>query len=177
MSRLIASTSPLTTSAAPKATANPTSGLSSNALPPIRPAKNAYEAQTTPEIAVARMNRRHEYLMSPQLRVTAVRPPGMNRQTMISPMPNRRSERSAQSSRAAPFSPEKNRRVAHGPNRHPIRYDRLSPANAPTAAQSTSRKIRGSVDPAVATPNAMITVSLGSTGSTASRHGSANASR
>ena len=54
MSRLIASTSPLTTSAAPKATANPTSGLSSNALPPIRPARNAYEAQTTPEIAVAR---------------------------------------------------------------------------------------------------------------------------
>ena len=177
MSRRIASTSPLTTSAAPNATANPSSGMPSNALPPIRPARNAYDAQTTPEIEVATRNRRHEYPTSPQLSVTAVRPPGMNRHTMISPMPNRVSERSAQSFRAAPFSPEKNRRVAQGPKRHPIRYDRLSPANAPTAAHSTSSRIRGSVDPAVATPNAMMTVSLGTTGSTASRQGSTNAIR
>jgi len=121
--------------------------------------------------------RRHEYLMSPQLRVTAVRPPGMNRQTMMSPMPYRCSERSAQARRAAPFSPEKNRRVAHGPKRHPIRYDRLSPANAPAAAHSRIRKIRGSDDPAVATPNAMITVSLGRMGTTASKQGSPNAIR
>jgi hypothetical protein len=58
-----------------------------------------------------------------------------------------------------------------------MRYDRLSPANAPAAAQATIRKMRGSDDPDVATPNAMITVSLGSTGITASRHGSPNAIR
>jgi hypothetical protein len=63
----------------------------------------------------------------------------MNRQTMMRPIPYRRRERSAQSRRAAPFSLEKKRRVAHGPNRHPIRYDKLSPANAPTAAHSTIR--------------------------------------
>ena len=41
MSRLITSTSALITSAPPKATAKPTSGWSSKALPPMRPAKNA----------------------------------------------------------------------------------------------------------------------------------------
>jgi hypothetical protein len=101
----------------------------------------------------------------------------MNRQTMISPIPYRASDRSAQSFLAAPLSPAKNRRVAHGPNRQPIRYDRLSPANAPAAAHAMISKMRGSVDPAVATPKAIMTVSLGSTGMTASRHGSPNAIR
>jgi len=41
MSRLASSTIPLTTSTPPKATANPASGLSSNAFPPNRPARNA----------------------------------------------------------------------------------------------------------------------------------------
>jgi hypothetical protein len=122
-------------------------------------------------------NFRHGYLTRPQLSVTAVRPPGMNRQTMMSPGPNRARDRSAQARRATPFSLLKNRASTQGANRHPIRYARLSPVNAPRAAQATIRKIRGSVDPAVATPKAMITVSLGSTGSTASRHGSANAIR
>jgi len=49
--------------------------------------------------------------------------------------------------------------------------------NAPAAAQAMSSAIRGSVLPAVATPRAMIAVSLGSTGKIASRAGSRNASR
>ncbi len=109
--------------------------------------------------------------------MTAVRPPGMNRQTMITPMPNRSSERSAHASRADPFSPLKNRRFAHGPYRQPIRYDTLSPRNAPAIAHRMSRKIRGSADPAVATPSAMISDSLGTSGITASNSGNANAIR
>jgi len=101
----------------------------------------------------------------------------MNRQTMMSPVPNRASDRSAQSRRATPFALLKKRPSTQGANRQPIRYARLSPLNAPRAAQATIRKTRGSVDPAVATPNAMITVSLGSSGSTASRQGSTNAIR
>ncbi|GEM_PF-1588610 len=42
---------------------------------------------------------------------------------------------------------------------------------APIAEQATSSAMRGSVLPAVATPSAMTTVSLGSTGRTASRAG------
>jgi hypothetical protein len=53
----------------------------------------------------------------------------------------------------------------------------LSPANAPIAAQATSKAIRGSVLPAVATPSAMTAVSLGSTGKMASRAGTATAIR
>ena len=49
--------------------------------------------------------------------------------------------------------------------------------NAPAAAQAVSSAIRGSVLPAVATPRAMTTVSLGSTGMTASRAGSRIATR
>jgi hypothetical protein len=47
----------------------------------------------------------------------------------------------------------------------------LSPRNAPNAEQATSSAMRGSALPAVATPSAMITLSLGSTGMTASRAG------
>jgi hypothetical protein len=57
----------------------------------------------------------------PQLSVTAVRPPGTNRQMTISGIPNRRSDRSAQARRRAPFSPGKKRRSAHGSARRPIR--------------------------------------------------------
>ena len=96
---------------------------------------------------------------------------------MMSPVPNLASDRSAQSRRATPFALLKKRPSTQGANRQPIRYARLSPLNAPRAAQATIRKTRGSVDPAVATPNAMITVSLGSSGSTASRQGSTNAIR
>jgi len=96
---------------------------------------------------------------------------------MMSPVPNRASDRCAQSRRAAPFALLKKRLSTQGANRQPMKYARLSPVNAPRAAQATIRKIRGSADPAVATPKAMITVSLGSTGSTASRQGSTNAIR
>ena len=96
---------------------------------------------------------------------------------MMSPVPNLARDRSAQARRAAPFSLLKKRPSTQGANRHPIRYARLSPVNAPRAAQVTIRKTRGSLDPALATPKAMITVSLGSNGSTASRQGSTNAIR
>ena len=113
----------------------------------------------------------------PQVSVTAVRPPGMNRQTTMSGMPYRSSERTAQARRRAPFSPPKNRRSTYGPKRRPSREQRLSPRNAPNAAHATSRAMRGSALPAVATPSAMTTVSLGSTGKTASRAGSTIATR
>ena len=45
--------------------------------------KNAYSAQITAAMAVAMTNRRRWKPVSPQVSVTAVRPPGMNRQTMI----------------------------------------------------------------------------------------------
>jgi hypothetical protein len=41
----------------------------------------------TAATAVPMMNRRCEYLVRPQQSVTAVRPPGMNRQTMMGCMP------------------------------------------------------------------------------------------
>jgi hypothetical protein len=53
-----ASISALITTVPPKATRNPAHGLSSNALPPRRPAKNAYSAQITAAMAVAVTNRR-----------------------------------------------------------------------------------------------------------------------
>ena len=48
---------------------------------------------------------------------------------------------------------------------------------APPAAQATSSAMRGSVLPAVATPRAMIAVSPGSTGKTASSAGMTKAIR
>ena len=42
---------------APDAMRNPAQGLSSNALPPRRPMKNAYRAQMTAAAAVAAVNR------------------------------------------------------------------------------------------------------------------------
>jgi len=59
--------------------------------------------------------------MMPQHSVTAVRPPGMNRQTTMSGIPYRWSERSAQARRRAPFAPRKNRRSMCGPKRRPSR--------------------------------------------------------
>lgn len=109
--------------------------------------------------------------------VTAVRPPGMKRHTMMSWIPYRRSDRSAHPRAARPFGVAKNRRSAAGPNRRPIRYDRLSPAKAPAAAVTISSAMRGSVLPAVATPRAMIAVSLGSTGRIASSAGTRKAMR
>jgi hypothetical protein len=50
-------------------------------------------------------------------------------------------------------------------------WERLSPRNAPAAAQRMSKAMRGSALPAVATPRAMRTVSLGSTGKIASSAG------
>jgi hypothetical protein len=83
--------------------------------------KNAYSAQTTAAAAVAAAKRRPGYPVSPQVRVTAVRPPGMNRQTTMSCGPNRSSDRSAQARVFMPFGVAKNRRCAAGPKRRPSR--------------------------------------------------------
>jgi hypothetical protein len=117
----MSSISPVTAIETPNATASPAQMLCSNAFPPRRPMKNAYSAQMTAATAVPAANRRRGYPVSPQLSVTAVRPPGMNRHTMTSWMPNRRSERSAQSRVALPFGLEKNLRSTAGPNRRPSR--------------------------------------------------------
>lgn len=50
--------SALMTTAAPDAMRKPAHGLSSKALPPSRPMKNAYSAQMTPAAAVPATNRR-----------------------------------------------------------------------------------------------------------------------
>lgn len=156
---------------APDAMRNPAQGLSSNALPPRRPMKNAYRAQMTAAAAVALVNRPRGYRVSPQVRVTAVRPPGMKRQTMMSCVPKRWSDVCAHARARFPFGVAKNRRSAAGPKRRPMRYDRLSPRKAPAAAAATSSAMRGSALPAVATPRAMTAVSLGRTGMIASRAG------
>ena len=96
---------------------------------------------------------------------------------MMSCTPNRASDLSAQAWAAFPFGVAKNRRCAAGPNRRPMRYDRLSPRKAPAAAQATSSAIRGSALPAVATPSAMTADSLGSTGKIASSAGTMTATR
>ena len=46
-------------------------------------------------VSIAMVKRRRGYPVSPQVRVTAVRPPGMKRQTTMSCVPNRASDRSA----------------------------------------------------------------------------------
>lgn len=70
-------------------------------------------------VAVAAINRRRGYPVSPQVRVTAVRPPGMNRQTTMSCMPNRASDRSAHERAFLPFGVAKNLRCTTGPKRRP----------------------------------------------------------
>lgn len=137
--------------------------------------RNAYGAHATAATAVPMTNFLRGYPVSPQVTVTAVRPAGMNRQTMISCIPKRASERSAHARVAFPFWVEKNRRCAAGPKRRPTRYARLSPRNAPAAAAATSSAIRGSALPAVVTPSAMTAVSLGSTGTMASSAGRSTA--
>ena len=72
-----------------------------------------------PAHTVATANRRHGYPTTPQVNVTAVRPPGMNRQTTISRAPNRCSAWSAQARVRAPRCPENSRRSANGANRRP----------------------------------------------------------
>lgn len=74
-----------------------------------------------PASAVAMTKRRRWKPTMPQQSMTAVRPPGMNRQTTMRGVPYRSSERSAQASRRAPFSPRKNRPSMRGPNRRPSR--------------------------------------------------------
>ena len=106
-----------------------------------------------------------------------MRPPGMKRQTMISCIPNCWSDFSAHARAALPVGVAKNRRSAAGPKRRPMRYDRLSPRKAPAAAAATSNAMRGSVLPAVATPRAMMAVSLGRTGKIASSAGMTTAMR
>ena len=49
------------------------------------------------------------------MRVTAVRPPGMNRQTTMSCVPNRSSDRSAHACVRRPFGVLKNLRCIAGP--------------------------------------------------------------
>ena len=117
----MSSITPLRAIEAPNATASPAQMLCSKARPPIRPIRNAYRAQTTAATAVAATNRRRSYLTSPQVRVTAVRPPGMKRQTMISCGPYRSSDRSAHARVRAPLGPAKNRRSTAGPKRRPSR--------------------------------------------------------
>jgi len=83
--------------------------------------KNAYSAQRTAATAVAGTNRRRGYSVRPQVRVTAVRPPGMKRQTMMSCVPNRSSDRSAHACVRWPFGVLKNLRCIAGPKWRPSR--------------------------------------------------------
>lgn len=106
---------------APKAIARPAQGLFSKARPPRRPTKNAYSAQMMAAAAVAAANLRRGYPVSPQVRVTAVRPPGMKRQTTMSCVPKRSSDRSAHARARWPFGAVKNRRCTAGPKRRPRR--------------------------------------------------------
>ena len=53
-----ASVTALSTTVPPNAARNPAHGLSSKALPPRRPMKNAYSAQITAAMALAMTNRR-----------------------------------------------------------------------------------------------------------------------
>ena len=66
-----ASITALGTNVPPNAARNPAHGLSSKALPPRRPVKNAYSAQITAAMAVAMTNRRRWKPVSPQVSVTA----------------------------------------------------------------------------------------------------------
>jgi len=111
----------LTAIEVPKAMTSPAHGLSAKAWPPMRPMKNAYSAQTTAATAVAGTKRRPGYPVSPQVRVTAVRPPGTNRQTTMSCGPNRSSDRSAQARVFLPLTVVKNLRCTTGPKRRPSR--------------------------------------------------------
>jgi hypothetical protein len=86
--------------------ANP-HGRSSKACPPRRPRRYAWPAQITAAIAVAPTNRCREYPVMPQVSVTAVRPPGMNRHPTMSGAPQRGSVRSAQPRRCRPRSPRR----------------------------------------------------------------------
>ena len=111
----------LTAMVAPKAMSSPIQGSFSKARPPRRPMKNAYSAQKMAATAVAGMNRRRGYPVRPQVRVTAVRPPGMKRQTTMSWVPNRSSDRSAHACLRWPFGVLKNLRCTLGPKRRPSR--------------------------------------------------------
>ena len=73
----------------------------------------------TPAHTVATANLGHGYPTTPQVKVTAVRPPGMNRQTTMSRAPNRCSAWSAQARLRAPRGPANSRRSANGANRRP----------------------------------------------------------
>ena len=75
----------------------------------------------TAAAAVAMVNRRRGYPVSPQVKVTAVRPPGMKRQTTMSCIPNRSSDRSAHARAFIPFGVAKNLRCTAGPKRRPRR--------------------------------------------------------
>ncbi len=75
----------------------------------------------TAATAVAAAKRRRGYPVSPQVRVTAVRPPGMKRQTTMSCGPNRSSDRSAHARAFMPFGVAKNLRAVAGPKRRPRR--------------------------------------------------------
>jgi len=77
--------------------------------------KNAYSAQTMAATAVAGTNLRRGYSVRPQVSVTAVRPPGMKRQTTMSCVPNRSSDRSAHACVRWPFGVLKNLRCMAGP--------------------------------------------------------------
>ena len=75
----------------------------------------------TAATAVAVVKRRRGYPVSPQVRVTAVRPPGMKRQTTMSCVPHRASDRSAYARAFMPFAVLKNLRCTAGPKRRPRR--------------------------------------------------------
>lgn len=75
----------------------------------------------TAATAVAAVNRRRGYPVSPQVRVTAVRPPGMKRQAMMSCIPNWASDRSAHARAFMPLGVAKYRRWTAGPNQRPRR--------------------------------------------------------
>ncbi len=75
----------------------------------------------TAATAVAAAKPLRGYPVSPQVRVTAVRPPGMNRQTTMSCGPNRSSDRSAHARALVPFCVAKNLRSTAGPKRRPSR--------------------------------------------------------
>ena len=97
-----------------------------------------------------------------------MRPPGMNRPTMIRYPPRLSTCSLAQLMRSFLRSVAKKRRTIHGPARRPIQYEMLSPTIAPPAANRITAKMLRSPVPA-STPARMTDVSLGTSGMRTSR--------
>src|SRR5436190_23731570 len=92
----------------------------------------------------------------------------MKRAIRISSPPRSVTWRWAHSTRLRAFSPLKKRSLIRVPKRAPIKYEVLSPRNAPEAAAAITRgRLRPPVD--ATTPAVITVVALGTTGTNASR--------